>query len=174
MLRRAALRDGERRQGLRGHREREAARAARKVHEVQGWLHGASRDSSSRGRKSPPSERCSGVPRALPCLLQSVNGACLTQSMRARLPQVSSGQPVKDYVDTAVRHVLLRQGVIGIKVKVMLEWDPTGKVGPKKPLPDTVTVHKPKEARPRCAHPTRTRLPHACSRAQRDACCGGA
>lgn len=74
--------------------------------------------------------------------------------MRARSPQVSSGQPVKDYVDTAVRHVLLRQGVIGIKVKVMLEWDPTGKVGPKKPLPDTVTVHKPKEARPRCAsHP---------------------
>ena len=27
----------------------------------------------------------------------------------------------------------------------MLEWDPTGKNGPKKPLPDMVTVHKPKE-----------------------------
>lgn len=29
----------------------------------------------------------------------------------------------------------------------MLDWDPTGKTGPKKPLPDTVTVHKPKEVR---------------------------
>ena len=62
-----------------------------------------------------------------------------------RRHQVSSGQPVKDFVDCAVRHVLLRSGVIGIKVKVMLDWDPTGKAGPKKPLPDSVTVHKPKE-----------------------------
>ena len=52
---------------------------------------------------------------------------------------------MKDFVDCAVRHVLLRSGVIGIKVKVMLDWDPTGKAGPKKPLPDSVTVHKPKE-----------------------------
>ena len=58
---------------------------------------------------------------------------------------VSSGSPVNDYVDAAVRHVMLRQGVLGIKVKIMLEWDPTGKNGPKKPLPDMVTVHKPKE-----------------------------
>jgi len=29
---------------------------------------------------------------------------------------ISSGQPVKDYVQTAFRHVLLRQGVLGIKV----------------------------------------------------------
>ena len=58
---------------------------------------------------------------------------------------VSSGQPVKEFVDGAVRHVMLRQGVIGVKVKIMLDWDPTGKTGPKKPLPDMVTVHKPKE-----------------------------
>ena len=58
---------------------------------------------------------------------------------------VSSGSPVHDYVDAAVRHVMLRQGVLGIKVKIMLDWDPTGKNGPKKPLPDMVTVHKPKE-----------------------------
>ena len=58
---------------------------------------------------------------------------------------VSSGQPVRDYVDGAVRHVLLRQGVLGIQVKIMLDWDPTGKNGPKKPLPDSVTVHKAKE-----------------------------
>merc|ERR1719378_1426536 len=29
----------------------------------------------------------------------------------------------------AVRHVYLRQGVLGIKVKIMLPWDPTGKAG---------------------------------------------
>ena len=30
---------------------------------------------------------------------------------------VSSGSPVNDYVDGAVRHVMLRQGVLGIKVR---------------------------------------------------------
>lgn len=96
---------------------------------------------------------------------------------------ISSGQPVKDYIDSAVRHVLLRQvcfiwsdfaqaltersfaqkllvfivfsnhglfsinlqGVIGIKVKIMLDWDPKGKQGPTTPLPDIVTIHPPKE-----------------------------
>ncbi|AES59580.1 40S ribosomal S3-like protein [Medicago truncatula] len=58
---------------------------------------------------------------------------------------ISSGQPVKDYIDSAVRHVLLRQGVLGIKVKIMLDWDPKGKQGPKTPLPDIVTIHTPKE-----------------------------
>lgn len=52
---------------------------------------------------------------------------------------------MQDYIDAAVRHVLLRQGVLGIKVKIMLDWDPKGKSGPSKPLPDVVTVHKPKE-----------------------------
>lgn len=31
---------------------------------------------------------------------------------------ISSGQPVNDYIDSAVRHVLLRQGVLGIKVPI--------------------------------------------------------
>ena len=30
---------------------------------------------------------------------------------------ISSGQPVNDYIDAAVRHVMLRQGVLGIKVR---------------------------------------------------------
>ena len=29
---------------------------------------------------------------------------------------VSSGEPVRQYIDSAVRHVMLRQGVLGIKV----------------------------------------------------------
>ena len=39
---------------------------------------------------------------------------------------LSAGNPVHEYVDCAVRHVLLRQGVLGIKVRIMKEWDPTG------------------------------------------------
>uniref|UniRef100_A0A6P7G9K4 40S ribosomal protein S3 n=1 Tax=Diabrotica virgifera virgifera TaxID=50390 RepID=A0A6P7G9K4_DIAVI len=58
---------------------------------------------------------------------------------------IHSGDPCNDYVDTATRHVLLRQGVLGIKVKIMLPWDPSGKTGPKKPLPDNVSVVEPKE-----------------------------
>ncbi|KAL1459585.1 hypothetical protein WDU94_011553 [Cyamophila willieti] len=58
---------------------------------------------------------------------------------------IHSGDPCNDYVNTATRHVLLRQGVLGIKVKIMLPWDSTGKTGPKKPLPDNVNVLEPKE-----------------------------
>lgn len=75
---------------------------------------------------------------------------------------IHSGEPTNDYVDCATRHVLLRQGrlfhllllvarifpflgVLGIKVKIMLPWDPSGKQGPKKPLPDNVSVVEPKE-----------------------------
>jgi len=58
---------------------------------------------------------------------------------------IHSGDPCNVYVDTATRHVLLRQGVLGIKVKIMLPYDPNGKIGPKKPLPDNVTVIEPKE-----------------------------
>ncbi|KAF2601844.1 hypothetical protein F2Q70_00025325 [Brassica cretica] len=36
-------------------------------------------------------------------------------------------------------------GVLGIKVKVMLDWDPKGVLGPKTPLPDVVIIHAPKE-----------------------------
>ena len=40
---------------------------------------------------------------------------------------------------------LISSGVLGIKVKIMLPWDPTGKTGPKKPLPDHVSIVEPKE-----------------------------
>ncbi|WVQ99247.1 40S ribosomal protein S3 [Kwoniella sp. CBS 9459] len=57
---------------------------------------------------------------------------------------VHSGQPAKDYVDYAVRHVLLRQGVLGIKVKIMKPFDPEGKSGPSKNLPDIISLVEPK------------------------------
>lgn len=58
---------------------------------------------------------------------------------------IHSGQPVRDFVDEAVRHVMMKQGVLGIKVKIMSGWDPTGQVGKPFPLPDAVTILEPKE-----------------------------
>lgn len=58
---------------------------------------------------------------------------------------IHSGDPTTHYIDKAVTHVLLRQGVLGIKVKIMLPHDSTGKTGPKKPLPDSISIAEPKE-----------------------------
>merc|ERR1711935_786145 len=58
---------------------------------------------------------------------------------------IKAGMPVRHFVDSAVRHVMLRQGVIGIKCTIMLPHDPQGKAGPKKPMPDKVEVYEPKE-----------------------------
>ncbi|KAG6850520.1 hypothetical protein H0H93_012521 [Arthromyces matolae] len=72
-----------------------------------------------------------------------------------------SGQPARDFVDYAVRHVLLKQGVLGIKVKMydfrLHRWqdasdnwlfsmkgsDPEGLTGPRQPLPDSVQIFEP-------------------------------
>jgi len=60
---------------------------------------------------------------------------------------IATGQPAKEFVSEAVRNVLMRQGVLGIKVKIMLPHDPEGTMGgnlPRKPLPDSVKVYEPK------------------------------
>jgi small subunit ribosomal protein S3e len=58
---------------------------------------------------------------------------------------IKTGHAGQVYTDTAVRHVLMRQGVIGIKVSIFLPQDPNGVVGPKIPLDDVVTILEPKE-----------------------------
>ena len=78
---------------------------------------------------------------------------------------IKAGNPCRHFIDSAVRHVLLRQGeflvldlslaslfdcgylsgVLGIKVNIMLPHDPQGKMGPKKPMPDKIDVFEPKE-----------------------------
>lgn len=62
---------------------------------------------------------------------------------------IHSGQPAKDFIDYATRHVLLRQGVLGIKVKIMRAssspMDPAGEKAGGKGLPDSVTIIEPKE-----------------------------
>ena len=42
----------------------------------------------------------------------------------------------------------MRQGVIGVRVDIMLPHDPEGKIGPKVPLSDVVTIIEPKEEAP--------------------------
>ena len=58
---------------------------------------------------------------------------------------ISTGTPVKEYIDSAVRHVAMRQGMMGLHVKIMLDHDPAGKTGPKTPLPDNIHVITPKD-----------------------------
>jgi small subunit ribosomal protein S3e len=59
---------------------------------------------------------------------------------------ISTGEPKNHYIDQAVRHVAMRQGMLGVKVTIMLAHDPEGKMGPKMPMPDNIIVHEPKEA----------------------------
>ena len=57
---------------------------------------------------------------------------------------ISAGNPRDVFVDEAVRHVEMKQGILGVRVKIMLPHDPTGQLGPAKPLPDCVEVIEPK------------------------------
>jgi len=61
---------------------------------------------------------------------------------------VKAGDPCRSYIDGAVRHILLKQGVMGIRLRIMLPHDPTGKNGPAKAQPDFITVFDPKEEEP--------------------------
>ena len=58
---------------------------------------------------------------------------------------IKTGNVAEMYVDKAVRHVLMRQGVLGVRVEIMLPHDPTGKMGPKTPLSDVIQIIEPKE-----------------------------
>merc|ERR1711865_1175515 len=57
---------------------------------------------------------------------------------------IKAGNASRTYVDTAVRHVAMRQGMLGIKVSIMLPQDPEGKIGPKENLSDVVVIREPK------------------------------
>eukprot|EP01118_Nematostelium_gracile_P007597 TRINITY_DN2484_c0_g1_i1.p1 TRINITY_DN2484_c0_g1~~TRINITY_DN2484_c0_g1_i1.p1 ORF type:complete len:237 (+),score=70.78 TRINITY_DN2484_c0_g1_i1:136-846(+) len=72
---------------------------------------------------------------------------------------IKSGNPTTVFVDSATRHVLLRQGVLGIKVKIMLPWDPSGVNGVKTPQPDVIKIHEPKEEREPVAVPRQPAAP---------------
>merc|ERR1711874_348458 len=58
--------------------------------------------------------------------------------------QVSTGQPKYDFIDAATRSVELRQGVIGLKVKIMQGTEI--KIGNKeKVMPDFIQIEEPKD-----------------------------
>ena len=58
--------------------------------------------------------------------------------------QVSTGQPKYDFIDKAVRSVELRQGVLGLKVKIMQGVE-IGHGATRKVMPDFIKIHEPKE-----------------------------
>jgi small subunit ribosomal protein S3e len=62
---------------------------------------------------------------------------------------IHSGQPRISYMDTAVRHIGLRQGIIGVKVRIMLPYNPLAAQGKGfgigKPLPDVITFVEEKQ-----------------------------
>jgi small subunit ribosomal protein S3e len=61
--------------------------------------------------------------------------------------QVSTGQPKYDFIDIAVRSVELRQGVLGLKVKIM-QGTEIGIGKDKKVMPDFIHIIEPKEEDP--------------------------
>ena len=80
----------------------------------------------------------------------SVSGK--VRGQRAKSQKFSDGYMIKtghaydEYVDTAVRHVMMRQGILGVKVSIMLPHDPKGIIGPKSLLSDVITILEPKES----------------------------
>merc|ERR1711903_5925 len=86
---------------------------------------------------------CYGVLRFI--MESGALGCEVIVSGKLRAQRAKSMKFEDGYMDKAVRHVLLRQGVLGIKVNIMLPFDPAGKQGPAKPMPDKVTVPEPKE-----------------------------
>jgi len=61
---------------------------------------------------------------------------------------LKSGYAKNIYVDTGVRHVSMKQGMLGIKVSIQLPHDPTGKEGVSLMLPDVVEVKDPEVKKP--------------------------
>jgi len=59
---------------------------------------------------------------------------------------ITSGEATNHYIDQAVKHVKLRQGVLGIKVKIQLPYDPEGQMGPTTNLPDIVEIKEKKKS----------------------------
>jgi small subunit ribosomal protein S3e len=57
---------------------------------------------------------------------------------------IKTGNAARVYVDTAHRHIQLKQGVLGVQVSIQMPHDPLGQKGVALALPDVVTVHEPK------------------------------
>merc|ERR1711907_200802 len=58
--------------------------------------------------------------------------------------QVSTGQPKHDFIDKAIRHVELRQGMLGLKVKIMQAIE-IGTGANRVIMPDVIKIMDPKD-----------------------------
>lgn len=61
---------------------------------------------------------------------------------------IKSGDAVNHYIDKAYRHIKMKQGVLGIKVAIMLPYDETEENGPSIRQPDVITILEPKDEDP--------------------------
>ena len=61
---------------------------------------------------------------------------------------VKTGNSAVEYTDYCTRHIMMRQGIMGCRVKIMLPSDPTGKEGVKAKLADLVEIMQPKADAP--------------------------
>merc|ERR1712025_925996 len=87
--------------------------------------------------------------KAIGCLVM-VSGKVRGQRAKAQKYSsgylISTGQPKKEFVDEAMRHVNMRQGVLGLKVKIMMSLErKTGGGKHIKVMPDFIRIHPPKE-----------------------------
>jgi small subunit ribosomal protein S3e len=60
---------------------------------------------------------------------------------------ISTGDPKNYYIQESTRHVAMRQGMLGVKVKIMLGYDPTGERGINRYMPDKIVVLEPVESK---------------------------
>merc|ERR1719217_436021 len=44
---------------------------------------------------------------------------------------ISTGEPKRHYISMATRHVMMRQGILGVRVKIMLAHDPKARWEPR-------------------------------------------
>ncbi|KAF9398029.1 40S ribosomal protein S3 [Mortierella sp. AD011] len=83
----------------------------------------------------------------------SFRGLCAIAQCESLKYKLLNGVAVRRACYGVVRYIMESgakgcEGVLGVKVKIMLPWDPQGKMGPKTPLPDMVTIMEPKEEAP--------------------------
>merc|ERR1711934_350064 len=85
--------------------------------------------------------------KAIGCLVM-VSGKVRGQRAKAQKYTsgylISTGQPKKEFIDTAIRHVLMRQGVLGLKVSIMADVK-KGKGDNLKLMPDYIEIQEPKD-----------------------------
>merc|ERR1712226_340242 len=86
--------------------------------------------------------------KAIGCLVM-VSGKVRGQRAKAQKYTsgylISTGQPKKEFIDTAIRHVLMRQGVLGLKVQIMGDVKKKLPNGTMKLMPDFIEIHEPKD-----------------------------